>query len=119
MPAKIPDEVVAQILAESDYYTDVQLSARWGVSVRSIERYRKRATEDPVLTGIVGQKRKILQEQWSVNATACLNAALIEMRRRFSLAATKENAEMILAIAASVKIVGELRIAIDALRDTD
>ncbi|MUH00368.1 hypothetical protein F7734_52110 [Scytonema sp. UIC 10036] len=117
MPAKIPDETIAKILAETDYYSDEDTAARWGISRQSIHRYRKRASTDLELLRIVTEKRKILSEQWATNAIANLNAALIELKRRYTRARTRDDAECIQAIAASLKVVGELKIASDTLND--
>lgn len=119
MPTKIPDRTMARILAESDFYSDEDLSVRWGISRRTIVRYRQRASVDPKLASIVTECRKDLQDVWVENALANLNSALIELKRRYTTARSKDDAECIQAIASALKIVGELKIASDALSDTD
>lgn len=115
MPAKIPDETIAQILAETDLYTDERVASRWGLSVRTIERYRQRLRTDPVLAGIVGEKRRKLTAAWVDNATKFLVVALRELEERCKTAKSKEDAEVLRAIADSLKIVGELKLENEVL----
>lgn len=115
MPSKIPDQTIAQILAETDLYSDKEVAQRWALSTRSIERYRQRLQSDPVLAGIVGEKREKLTAMWVHDATQFLVVALRQLQERCRSAKTKEDAECLRAIADCLQIVGELRVQAEIL----
>ncbi len=117
MSQKISDELMGRILAECEFESDEAVAQRWGISRRTITRARGRLAEDKALSHIVSKNLEIMRSQWAINATRNLIIGLEELSRRYQIAASKEDAECIEAIAGALKVVGELKIADEALRD--
>ncbi|NJO65643.1 MAG: hypothetical protein HC836_48480 [Richelia sp. RM2_1_2] len=70
---------------------------------------------DEKLTSLVIEKRKLLASNWSDDATKCLKNSLEELT---DLVMDKESdSRRILAITNIVKVIGELKIALDVLGD--
>lgn len=83
--------------------------------MRTIARYRKKMQSDEKLTSLVIEKRKLLASNWSDDATKCLKNSLEELT---DLVMDKESdSRRILAITNIVKVIGELKIALDVLGD--
>ena len=98
-------------IAEGDFFGDHTAASRYSISVRSIQRWRKRALEDPNLSQSVAEKKRLLLSQWQTEATKPLSVALEELARRMPLAETEADAKVIYAIAGVCKILGELKLA--------
>jgi hypothetical protein len=105
-----PDKVAAAI-AEADFFGDRRACQRFGISSRTIQRWRHRAKQDPVLAADVASKKKMLLEKWQADASQPLSVALEELARRMPLAETAVDAKVIFAIAGTVKILGELKLS--------
>lgn len=50
----------AIILVEATYFTDSTVAKNWGITQRTIQRYRQRMAEDETLSSLVAVKKKSL-----------------------------------------------------------
>src|SRR5947209_6055671 len=66
-------EFAATVLFEAAFATDAEVAARYGIAVRSVERYRRALGEDVRLAGLVALKRRAFER-----ASPRLPAALLE-----------------------------------------
>lgn len=58
-------ELLATVLLEAVYTTDERACARYGVSVRTLQRARQQLATDPELAGIVATKKKSFDDAWA------------------------------------------------------
>lgn len=117
MAQKFPIERAATILAEADLFGDDRTAKRWGITTRTIYNYRNRAQSDAKLSESFTLKKRMLLVDWQADATRCIKVSLAKLTELIP-EATKEDADVIHAIAGALKIVGELKIAYDALINT-
>ena len=117
MAQKFPYEKASSILAEAELFGDDATAKRWGITSRTIYNYRGRSASDPKLSESFTLKKRILMIDWQSDATKTIKVGLTELNRRMPLAATEEDAKVIHAIAGACKIVGELKIAYEALSE--
>ena len=103
------------IIAESEFFGIEQTAKRWGLSERTVWRYRSKVANDQQLAQLVNEKKAELHSQWSNDTSQTLIIALRELRQRMPSAATTEYCELIKSIAGVAKIAGELRLTLDAL----
>lgn len=114
--SEFPYERAAIILAESELYGDLSTSNRWGITDRTIRNYRARAVSDSKLSCLFQIKRQLLEREWINDATRTLKTGLNRLNQLIPVA-TASDAATIHAIAGAIKIVGELKIASDALSE--
>ena len=115
--ARVPIELIARALTEADFYPDDQIAERWGISRRSIIRYRKELESNPngELALKVTQYRREYTSRWLDTATRTLIHAMNALEARYDSAKSRDDAECIKAIADSLRAVGELKLAAMAL----
>lgn len=112
--SQFPYEKAAIILAEAELYGDKRVSLRWGITDRTIRNYRARAVEDPQLSSLFQLKSQLLEREWTADATKALKVSLDKL---IELVKDDGKPEQIHAVAGAIKIVGELKIASDALSE--
>lgn len=105
----------ACIVAESDVFGIEEVAKRWGVSDRTIWRYKAKCVEDELLAELVTRKKAKLSDSWTENASRALNTALNELNKKIPLMKTEEDAKIIYSIVGAIKVVGELKITADTL----
>lgn len=110
-------ERAATILVEAMFASDSDVADRWGVSVRSIQRYRSRLLEDTQLSALVALKKQLFCRAWVDDAAEVIKVAALETKRRMKTAKTEDDAKVIHAIAGAAKIFGELNITYTALNE--
>jgi hypothetical protein len=116
---KFPYEKASTILAEAELFGDDATAKRWGITTRTIYNYRDRATSDAKLSESFILKKRVLLVNWQADATKTIKVGLSELNRRIPIARSEEDAKVIHAIAGAIKIVGELKIASDALSEPE
>lgn len=102
---------MALAIAQADYLGDAACCQRFGISSRTLQRWRYRSKRDPALAASVSDKKRMLLETWQVEAIAPLKTAFEELARRMPLAESEADAKVIYAIAGVCKILGELKLA--------
>jgi hypothetical protein len=77
---KVGDEVMMQVVVEAAYFGDEPSCAKYGVSARTLQRYRRRLATDGNLAKIVARKREAFDREWalSLNRTIGKAASAIE-----------------------------------------
>jgi hypothetical protein len=106
---------MALAIAQADYLGDVATCQRFGISCRTLQRWRHRSKRDSALAANVAAKKRILLETWQDEAIAPLKTAFEELARRMPAACTADDAKLIYAIAGTVKILGELKLSAGVL----
>jgi hypothetical protein len=113
MGKEIDREFAASVIVEAIYTSDEHAAKKHGVTVRSLQRYRKAMANDAVLSQFVATKKKAFEDRWADELMATvraggkfLTAAAIEAE-----SLQKKNPEMIRAVAGAIKICGEVLIA--------
>lgn len=112
--SEFPYEKASIILAEAELFGDKQVAVRWEISDRTIRRYRVKAASDRQLSSLVQLKKQLLGQNWRDDATKTLKIALHKLSK---LIEEDGETNRIFAISGAIKIVGELKIASDALSD--
>ena len=115
---KYTPERAAAILAEAEVFGDRKTCERWSITRQTLHNYRVRLRTDEALLQLYTLKTRMLLLDWQQDATKCLKVGLAKLTEMIP-DATKHDADTIHAIAGAMKIVGELRIAHDALSEED
>jgi hypothetical protein len=76
MSGKLSKEFVATVLVESVSTTDQAVCDKYGVSLRSLRRYRQMLAEDDELACFVHTKKKLFDEAWAEVVPAALRNSL-------------------------------------------
>lgn len=105
-------EKTASVLAETEYSDDTSVSKRWGISERTIKRWRAKALLDEKLSLLVNQKKALLAQSWQEDASKCMKIALTKLTE---LIKHDGDPKQIHAIAGAIKIVGELKLGYEVL----
>jgi hypothetical protein len=105
-------ERVAQILADAFVLGDQATADRWGLTVRTLQRYRAAAEDDEQLGALVSERARAGASDWRRQRLTFLTRAI----RRVSELAEQAGVEQLPAIVQAIKVVGELEITSKALR---
>lgn len=102
----VSKHAIATILVYALYNTDAQAAKDFGVSTRTIWRYRAKIEKDPELAEIVSQKRIQAEAEWiDAGKDAMLTAIAFIRRCALQLKPSADNAY---AVAGALKIVSEV-----------
>jgi len=127
MAQKFPYERASTILAESEIFGDKKTCERWGITRQTLHSYRVRNQEDGKLLQSFTLKKRMLLVGWQQDCAKSLKASLTALDSLIAEANVKASAPleeckafcaMIHAVAGSVKIVGELKLAGEALSES-
>jgi len=127
MAQKFPYAKASTILAEAEIFGDRKTCERWGITSQTLRNYRARANEDSNLLQSFELKKRILLVGWQQNCASSLNKSLkvlddlMEDAKERALDGLDESiayAGMIRAVAGGIKIVGELKLAGEALDES-
>ncbi|MGL5922891.1 hypothetical protein [Chroococcidiopsis sp.] len=116
MPQKFPYEKASIVIAEAEIFGDKNTLARWGINQSTLWRWRDRRLSDPKLHENALLKTRMLLVDWQTDATRTLKTGLLRLNELIPQA-TANDAATIHAIAGACKIIGELKIASDALSE--
>ena len=105
------------MLAEAELFGDVFVCQKWGITRQTLHRYRSKLCEDDELLQLFTLKRRMPVSDWGNDAVKAIKVASAEVIKRMPIAATEEDAKIIVAISSAAKIFGELHIAMKALED--
>jgi hypothetical protein len=86
-------EVVAAVLVEAPFTTDDAVCKKYGISVRSLQRYRQRLLTDPRLADLVATKKDVFDSAWAQTFPKALSTSI------------RVTGEMIAAIAADPQML--------------
>ena len=105
--ARLNYERAALVLVEAVYYGDRVASERWGISVRSINRYRHRLATDPELAELVRLKKEAFERDWIEEMPAAIRAGVRFLTNAFG-ASDPTDPDAIHAVAGAIKILAEV-----------
>lgn len=116
-PKSVDTAEAATILAFGELHTDEEAAKKFGVSKRTIERWRAAAREGkrPELAALVAENKRVALDKHSELLDEFFADALEAGRAK--LKASSENT--LRSIVGAIKIAGELRIQRDLLKDDD
>ncbi|MEO0491239.1 MAG: hypothetical protein AAFZ49_17060 [Cyanobacteria bacterium J06659_2] len=104
-------------IAEADIFGDHKVLEKYGINQSTLWRWRDRANSDSKLHESALLKKRMLLVDWQQDATKCLKIGLAKLSELIPNATLKD-ATTIHAVAGAMKIVGELKIANDALNES-
>lgn len=106
MPNPINKELAATVLIEAAYTTDEKACEKFGVSIRSLQRWRKALTTDAALAGFVATKKKAFDDAWADQMPKALRKCL-EFIERACEQADPRNPAVIESINGAIKIIAD------------
>jgi transposase-like protein len=105
-------DVAAAVLVRAVYSGDQTACKEFGISDRTLRRYRRRLSEDPLLSEAVRSKKRVIDERWADKLPGALGNAIsfiTEAARRAEAEATSyRNPALIAAIAGAMKLCAEI-----------
>jgi len=107
-------ERVAQILVEALHNGDSEASRKFGVSIRTLQRYRRRLHTDRELSQIVALKKTAFEQMWLEDATQAIREA-IRFLQRAAVEADPTDPNAIHAVAGALKILAEVSLTREVL----
>lgn len=103
----------ARILIEAAYLGDEKAIKRGGISIRTLQYYRKRLAEgDPELVELIGRYKQAMDREWASSLPMALNQS-VEFIASAAAAAkddknTLRNPMMISSIAGAMKLLADV-----------
>ena len=103
---KFPDEQIAQIVVEAMFTSVRDAANKYGISERTVERWRDKVEINPYLSKLVEIKKRAFQRRWVEEAGAFIGQGFAYLHK----AANNQDVspEMIHAIAGAMKIASEI-----------
>ena len=105
----------ARILVDAELFGIETTCDKWQISRRTLERYREKLRDDPGLSQVVAQKKRLVDEGWQRDACSLVKKTLAKLEALVG-AATVEN---IRDVAGVLKIAGDLLITQTAIDPTN
>lgn len=109
----MPDERVAKILAEANLFNDKTTARRWGVSERSIRRWRANWEDDEEKEALLSVEAERLSLEWAKDATRSMKIAFAKAEE---LIQEGWGAGQLTELSGFIQTVGELRVTDQALK---
>lgn len=107
-------ELAAAVLIEAVFTTDADACAKFGISLRSLQNYRKLLHSDTELAAIFATKKVLFDRAWAddllralKNAAMFLVEATTEARNNITAQTTPE---MIAAVAGALKLCADIHL---------
>ena len=104
-------EMAATVLMEAAYTTDEMACAKWGVHVRTLQRWRKLSTEDDVLAQLIREKQAAFNKTWAQEFPVTLHKVAQTLGKCVDEIAkdarAMKNPQIIEALNGSAKLVGD------------
>lgn len=110
MTRPIDYDKAAAILVDAAYGGDEAAAAEWGVSERTVKRYRARMGDDPRLALTVREKRALVEQDWAAALPETIRAAA-EFIQRAAKQGNPRDVNMVHAVAGGMKLVAEVHFA--------
>lgn len=111
---KVDTERAAEILVQSIYRSDKIVASEFGISIKTVQNYRKRMKDDESLALVFREKRQLIESQWADKLGGAILDA-IEFIKRAAREADPKDPEVIHAITGSLKIIAQIDITRTAI----
>lgn len=92
------------VLVDASFYGDAAAAKRMGVTIRSIENYRKRLETDSELVVLFANKKRLFESSWASELPAAIRAC-IAFFVRAAQEGNPRDPEMVHAVAGAFKLV--------------
>jgi len=113
-----PLDVRAEVLAYSRMQSDESAAEEYGVSARSVQRWRKEMAENQELASLVAKKRAEIAERWGDRIGPVIEKAMDFVRRGLSGdGMDPRDPQAVKAANGTAKIFAEIALARDILID--
>jgi hypothetical protein len=106
----------AKVLCDAAAMGDRACSEKWGVTTKTIKRYRSRLNCDPLMSQFVQQYRKLQNEHWVDQIPAAIVTGLHFLSTSFD-SLQPGDAKTLIAVTKAVQVLGELLLTFQALDD--
>jgi hypothetical protein len=107
-------ELAAAVLIEAAFRSDADSCSKYGVSLRSLQNYRRRLHEDPELAAIFNTKKALFDRAWADDLVKALKGAAVFIAEAAETARSDEkcktNPEMIAAMAGALKLCADVHL---------
>lgn len=107
MTRPIDPDKAAAILVDAAYRGDEAAAELWGVSQRTVKRYRARIDTDDQLALAVQEKRQLVEQDWADTLPNTIRAAA-EFIERAAKQGNPKDPNMVHAVAGGMKLVAEV-----------
>ena len=104
--ARMRYEVAARILAEAEFAPDKVVCERYGITTRTLQRYRVQMADDPTLSALVASQKAALEVEWVSDAIRTMRCQFRFLRKAARTADPKDPAA-IHAVAGAMKLLGD------------
>lgn len=111
---KFSDDQIAQILVEAAYRGDNDTAIKYGIAVRTIQRWRDLSETNLLMAKLIAEKKTVFERGWADEAAAALKAGL-EFLKEAAQKTSKTDPAAIHAVAGAVKIASEVLITREVL----
>jgi hypothetical protein len=113
--AALNKEVAAEALVDAMFSTDENACQRYGISTKTLQRYRQRLAEgDPELSGFVHTKKAARDAAWAENLPGALANGLQALESCFAAVQSDPEAlkkpEVVHALAGAYRILAEVHL---------
>lgn len=98
---------VASVLVEAAFFGDSQAANRWGITERTVRRYRSKMGDDDELSSIVQVKKENFEQNWAEEIPAAIRSAT-RFLMTASVEADPKDPQAIHAVAGAMKIMAEV-----------
>lgn len=109
---EIDKELAATVILEAVFTTDDKACAKYGVSRRSLVRWRKALASDPVLSGVFTSKKAAFDKAWAEALPVSLRKGIELIGKAYDAIESDplmiKNPNVISAVADAVKICSEV-----------
>lgn len=102
------------MLVEAAYRGDNETAAKYGISARTLQRWRDASAINPQLSQLIAEKNLAFERGWADEAASALKAGL-EFLKEAAQKASKTDPAAIHAVAGAVKIASEVLITREVL----
>ena len=107
-------DLAAAVLLEAVFTSDGAACDKYGISIRTIQNYRRRLHEDPELAGVFATKKALFDRAWADDLVRALRGAALFIAEATETARNNEqcktNPEMIAAMAGALKLCADVHL---------
>lgn len=104
-------ERAARVLASAAFEGDTKAAQREGITVRTVQNYRRRLASDPRLSQLFADKKATLETEWAHDIAPTIRCALAFIQRAAE-ALNPGDPNAVHAMAGALKLVNEAGLAL-------